>query len=85
MKIKCPNCKAEIKERGSIYCPECGAPLNPPRFEIEGKRIFIIVLFLILFFPLGIIIGLLELLTVRRIRKEWIHEQDMKRLEGHIR
>ena len=40
MKIKCPNCKTELMEKGSIFCPECGNSLtsNPPRFEMETKE-----------------------------------------------
>ena len=84
MKIKCPNCKTEITEKGSIFCPECGNSLtsNPPRFEMETKEAVIIIVLLVLLFPLGIIYGVLTLFNMSRERKEWMHEQDMKRLES---
>lgn len=83
MKVKCSKCKTEIVERGSIYCPNCGNFLNPPLFEMETKEVIPIIILLILLLPVGIMVGILKLWSMKNERKEWMHEQDMKRLEQH--
>ena len=77
----CQKCNQALEE-GAVYCSECGAKQDPPEPKMSGKAIILIIVFLILFFPLGILIGIFEYLDLSKRRKEWRNQRLIDAIES---
>lgn len=85
--VYCPNCGVDVKQfvkdnaKDLLFKkPKKDEALEEPK--MSGKAIIIIVVFLILFFPLGIVIGIFEYMDLNKRRKEWRNQRLINAIES---